>query len=230
MKNRLMRKISLFFVFSMSVALGVSAIGFSLHKFDCITRLSTLETINADLSEVKTAIKIDLKRDKIIRRIMEIISKYNKKMPSSIKCEIAGEIYKMSLKYDNLNIDLLCATITHESAATWNPKIVSQKGAMGLMQIMPKTGKYLAQLENLPWTNDRDVLFNQVNSIRLGSRYLSSLIEFYGLEGGLAAYNGGGKRAAMWLAQNKADGILWQETQNYVPAIMRLYNSYKNLD
>ena len=228
MKNKLIKKSSFFSIFSLAVALGLSAIGFSLHDFEGFTRISTLGKIDIGLEKIRTTIDIDLKRDKVIRRMMKIIDTYNKRMPSSIKYKIACEIYKMDLKYDNINVDLICATITHESAATWDQKITSQKGALGLMQIMPKTGKYLAQLENLEWINSKTILFNPVYNIRLGSRYLSSLIEVYGLEGGLAAYNGGGKRAAMWLANNKADGILWQETQNYVPAIIRLYNKYKN--
>ena len=31
----------------------------------------------------------------------------------------------MEVKYENLNVDLICATITHESARTWDPKVVS---------------------------------------------------------------------------------------------------------
>lgn len=228
MRNKIIKKISFISIFAISVALGISAIGFSVHDFESIARISTLGKIGTDLEKLRTTIDVDLKRDKIIRSVMKIIDIYNKQMPSSIKYKIACEIYKMELKYDNLNADLICATITHESAATWDQKIASRKGALGLMQIMPKTGKYLAQLENIEWINTKTILYNPVYNIRLGSRYLSSLIESYGLEGGLAAYNGGGKRAELWLSNNKVDGILWQETQKYVPAIIRLYNRYKN--
>ena len=47
-----------------------------------------------------------------------------------------------------------------------------------------------------------------IYNLRLGCRFLSTLIEIYGIEGGLAAYNGGEKLAALWLANNKAKGIL----------------------
>ena len=87
---------------------------------------------------------------------------------------------------------------------------------------------FLAELEKISWTNARDILSNPITNIQFGSRYLSSLVDLFGIEGGLAAYNGGERKATLWLANNKAEGILWRETQHYVPAVMRLYNLYKN--
>ncbi len=144
-----------------------------------------------------------------------------------MKYKIASEINDASMKYDNLDVDLICATITHETGFTWDPKIVSPAGAVGLMQVMPPTGKFLARVEGIPWTNASDVLLDPVLNIRLGSRYLSSLVEMYEIDGGLAAYNGGGKRAKMWLAQNRKKGVLYKETQNYVPAVLALYEKFR---
>jgi len=67
------------------------------------------------------------------------MNRFNKEMPAAKKQAIADEILEMTLKYPNLDVDLICATITHESDRSWNPKIVSKAGAMGLMQIMPRT-------------------------------------------------------------------------------------------
>jgi soluble lytic murein transglycosylase len=208
--------------------LGISAIGFTISKYEKVEKLSPVDSIELSLNEIQNAVNADQIRDRAIREIMNIAEKYNKNLPSSINYQIANEIYNMEMKFDNLNVDLICATITHESASTWNPKVVSYKGAIGLMQIMPRTGKFLALSENMNWTSSKEVLFDPVNNVRLGCLYLSSLIEIYGVEGGLAAYNGGEKKAATWLANNKATGILWRETQKYVPAVMRLYNKYKN--
>ncbi|GBE27589.1 soluble lytic murein transglycosylase precursor [bacterium BMS3Bbin03] len=106
--------------------------------------------------------------------------------------------------------------------------MTSPVGAMGLMQIMPGTGMFLSEFEGIAWINAETVLFNPIYNIRLGTRYLSTLIDIYGLQGGLAAYNGGEKRAALWLAHNKANGILWPETQKYVPAVLNLYQQFQN--
>ena len=161
------------------------------------------------------------------QKIVTIMNWYNKKMPAEIKQAIADEILEMTLRYSNLDVDLICATITHESARSWNPKVVSKAGAMGLMQIMPRTGKWLAKSEGVEWTSTEAVLFDPIHNIRLGTRYLSKLINTYDLEGGLAAYNGGWKRAKKWLANDKADGILWAETRSYIPHVLKLYDKYR---
>ena len=162
------------------------------------------------------------------QKIVTIMNWYNKKMPAAMKQAIADEILEMTLKYPNLDVDLICATITHESARSWNPKVVSKAGAMGLMQIMPRTGKWLAKSEGVEWTSTEAVLFDPIHNIRLGTRYLSKLINTYDLEGGLAAYNGGWKRAKKWLANDKADGILWAETRSYIPHVLKLYDKYRS--
>ncbi len=161
------------------------------------------------------------------QKIVTIMNWYNKKMPAAKKQAIADEILEMALRYSNLDVDLICATITHESARSWNPKVVSKAGAMGLMQIMPRTGKWLAKSEGVEWTSTEAVLFDPIHNIRLGTSYLSKLINTYDLEGGLAAYNGGWKRAKKWLANDKADGILWAETRSYIPQVLKLYDKYR---
>lgn len=226
--HKFYRDFSFIIIYFLAVALGVCTISFTVGDNTHIIKYSTLDMIENDLGKLEHIQKFNSCRDFKITEVINIIDKHNANMSQNLKYSIANEIYQMDLKYENLNIDLICATITHESANTWNPKVVSKKGAMGLMQIIPKTGKFLSELENIPWTNSKDILFNPIINIRFGCRYLSSLVELFGVEGGLAAYNGGEKRAAMWLTSNKADGILWRETQHYVPAVMRLYNKYKN--
>jgi len=100
-------------------------------------------------------------------------------------------------------------------------------GAMGLMQIMPTTGMFLCDYEGIQWTTPEDILFNPIYNVRLGCRYLSSLIHAYEVDGGLAAYNGGEKRAAMWLRSNRQNDILWEETRGYVPAVLKLYKKFR---
>ena len=162
------------------------------------------------------------------QKIIAIMTRFNREMPIEKKQAIADEILEMTLKYPNLDVDLICATITHESDRSWDPKVVSRAGAMGLMQIMPRTGKWLGKFEGVEWTSTEAVLFNPIYNIRLGTRYLSKLIHTYDLEGGLAAYNGGWKRAKKWLANDKAEGILWAETRSYIPNVLKLYDEYRS--
>lgn len=207
----------------------ISFAGFSIKLVQIDQNQKKIKGLELALMDLKAAMNIDSVRQYNIQKIMGIIDAYNSNLPSSTKYEIADEIYRLSIQYTNLNIDLICATITHESAMTWDPLVTSKAGAMGLMQIMPVTGIFLASEEGVTWTNAEEILYDPLYNLRLGARYLSTLIEIYGIEGGLAAYNGGERRASLWLASNKAQGILFTETENYIPTIMKLYEDYQKL-
>lgn len=214
------------------LALILAIIFLFSYKFIDLNRAQEnpkLRVLEKSLQDIRAAMNIDSVRQYNIQKIMKIIEKYNKNMPSGMKYEIADEIYNMSIKYTNLDVDLICATITHESGSTWEAEIVSEAGAMGLMQIMPALGLWIAYYEGITWTSSEEILFNPIYNIRIGSRKLSTFINMYDLEGGLAAYNGGEKRAAIWMANNKADGILWSETSNYIPHILKYYQEFKAL-
>ncbi len=174
--------------------------------------------------------RIDSSRHVGMTKITGIINRYNNEMPTDLRQQIAEEIYRMSQKYPNLNIDFILATITHESAKTWEPTVTSYVGAMGLMQIMPSTGAYLAVKEGVEWTSAEDILYDPILNIRLGCRYLHDLVQVYQHDGGLAAYNGGPKRAEMWIESNRNNNILFAETRDYVPAILKLYAEFQNLE
>ncbi len=183
--------------------------------------------ISVLLQEQQSLAAIDSERRASVNKIVGIISRYNKNMSEENKQTIANEIYLMTRKYANLDVDFICATITHESAKSWEPQVVSKAGALGLMQIMPTTGAYLALQEGIEWTTSEQVLHDPVVNIRLGCRYLSELVTMYQQDGGLAAYNGGPKRAEIWIASNRNQNSLVAETRNYVPAILKLYDQFR---
>ncbi|MFQ5772835.1 MAG: lytic transglycosylase domain-containing protein [bacterium] len=217
------------FKFSLMVGYLVIIFSIIIHQ-KMLDKKITNETLKLQqqVEQMDSFIKIDKLHKENINKVLLVLNRYNDSMPFAQKYAIASEISMATMKYDNLDVDLICATITHESAFTWDSKIVSPAGALGLMQVMPATGQFLAKIEGLKWTTPEEILFDPVLNIRLGSRYLSSLIELYDVDGGLAAYNGGGKRVEMWLAQNRAHGILYEETQNYVPAVLSLYQEFRN--
>ncbi len=201
-----------------------------IHTFvSYLNNKNEMEKLGHELVDLKSAMNIDSVRQYKIQKILSIIERHNSKLTSMEAYDISSEIYDMSVKYANINTDLLCAVITHESALTWNPQIVSKAGAMGLMQIMPVTGYFLAQAEGLDWTSPTEMLCNPIYNIRLGARFLSMLIDQYGLDGGLAAYNGGEKQASIWLANGKDNHYLFTETRDYIPAVVKLYDTYKGV-
>lgn len=207
----------------------VVAIGVGVRYVLNSRHAAKIAELEASIREMQSTINVDSIRQFNIQKIISIINDYNVDMPVHQKYEIAEEIIRMATKYENLNVDLICATITHESAGTWDPEVKSPAGAMGLMQVMPATGMFVAAYEDINWTSPQEVLYNPIYNIRIGSRYLSSLIENYDVDGGLAAYNGGERRAALWIGSGKAAGILAKETQDYVPAIQRLYQEYQDM-
>ncbi|MFQ5751863.1 MAG: transglycosylase SLT domain-containing protein, partial [bacterium] len=138
------------------------------------TEQSKLLKLEQSAKSIQAIIQIDNVRRNTCRKVLQIIARHNPEMPAGLKKEIANEIYTMSQKYPNLDVDLICATITHESARTWDPKVVSKAGALGLMQVMPGTGEWLAKYEAISWTSAEDILCNPIYNIRIGARYLSA--------------------------------------------------------
>jgi soluble lytic murein transglycosylase len=119
-------------------------------------------------------------------------------------------IGEASRTYD-LSFSLIKAIIRAESA--FNPKAVSSKGALGLMQIMPEN------LESLKV----DDPFNPKQNIMGGSRYFKSLLERF--EGkvplALAAYNAGPATVETY-----RDVPPYQETKAYVQRVMKFFHAY----
>jgi len=228
LKGTTYRKMKLTLLTFLIVITCLSVISFSFKYYSFEETAAKVSDIERTLQNLRAAMNVDSVRQYNIQKIMGIIEEYNYNLPPNQKYEIANEIYNMSIKYPNLDVDLICATITHESALTWRPDVKSEAGAMGLMQIMPTTGILLAQAEGIPWTTPQDILFDPIYNIRLGCRYLSALIKSYNTDGGLAAYNGGEKRAALWIANDRNYSLLWEETRGYVPAVLKLYEKFKN--
>ena len=93
-----------------------------------------------------------------------------------------------------LPMELVLGVILVESAG--NNFAVSSVGAMGLMQLMPRTGEAVAAQLGMLWEGPT-TLFDPVANVRLGIVYLEGLVERYEtLTTALAAYNWGPTRIA----------------------------------
>jgi soluble lytic murein transglycosylase len=94
---------------------------------------------------------------------------------------------------------LVLAVIKCESS--FNNYAVSGVGAKGLMQVMPDTGKYLAEKRGLELGHANN-LFDPETNVELGTFYLADLIERFGsVENALVAYNAGPSMARKILAK-----------------------------
>lgn len=123
-----------------------------------------------------------------IRKIVAVMERHNKDMHPQLKRDIAHEIYRMTIRYPNLDADIICDAITYSSRKTWDPKILSSTGVLGLMGIRPEVGELVARCEGIEWTTKAEVLLDPIYNIRIGARYLSTLIGRFGFEKGLLVY------------------------------------------
>ena len=92
-----------------------------------------------------------------------------------------------------LSADIVMRVMMAESSG--NPRIVSSKGAMGCMQIMPATWAYLSARYNLG-ADPFDARRNMIG----GAMYLAELMAGYGMAGAIAAYNAGPGRYERYAA------------------------------
>ena len=137
---------------------------------------------------------------------------------------------------------LVLSVIRQESF--FNSDAVSRVGAVGLMQIMPQTGRKLARsLGVRPF--ERQLLFDPDVSIRLGTRFLGDQVRSFeqgpaqnlGTALGLAAYNAGPSVARSWLERFPSEDldafverIPYKETRLYVKKVLKNYAIYRTLN
>ncbi len=104
----------------------------------------------------------------------------------------------------------------------------SNAGAVGLMQLMPATGRDVAKEIKLPYSG-LATLVDPESNIRLGTTYLGQMAERYGGNQVLAtaAYNAGPHRVDRWLPENGTiDARIWienipfNETREYVKRVL----------
>ena len=127
---------------------------------------------------------------------------------------------------------LAAAVIKAESG--FNEGALSEAGAIGLMQIMPDTGEWIAeQLEGLS-EYEKMGLREPTMNLKFGIWYLSELMKEYGGDEvkALAAYNAGLGNVKRWEEEGwrgEVEGIPYAETREYVKRVLRIREKYREL-
>jgi soluble lytic murein transglycosylase len=119
----------------------------------------------------------------------------------------------------------------------WNPHAFSRVGARGLMQLMPGTGRRIAEHLGVAIATD-DQLFEPTLNVRLGLAYLNELSGHF--EGRLplvlASYNAGEEQVGKWWSNRRGDdieefiaNIPFRETRRYVQRVYGYYAEYQRI-
>jgi soluble lytic murein transglycosylase len=112
--------------------------------------------------------------------------------------------------------------------SAFRPDARSSSGAMGLMQVMPATGRQVARTLKAPIKKINE-LFGVERNIEIGSAYLQSLNQRFNQNMVLAtaAYNAGPHKVSQWLPPHEGlpadvwiDTIPYRETREYTRAVI----------
>jgi soluble lytic murein transglycosylase-like protein len=127
-------------------------------------------------------------RNRTIQEIQAILERQQTGLANVTKEELAEVIYEESIRYNHDPKFILALIAIESSFQNWS---VSERGAKGLMQIMPYVAQSLAQEIGIEWVGE-EILFNPFVNIRLGIYYLSRMTnDFNNLGLALEAYNYG---------------------------------------
>jgi soluble lytic murein transglycosylase-like protein len=118
----------------------------------------------------------------------------------------------------NHGIDPSLVKAVMKAESNFNPQALSNKGAQGLMQLMPDTARHMSVYDP----------FDPDDNIRGGARYLRLLDDTFqgNLELILAAYNAGPNR----VKEHNMNIPPFEETRNFIKRVKHYYNKLKNPD
>lgn len=187
-----------------------------------LTQLQALNSGNIDASQLQALIgeNADLTKLQELYNVQQkdpsnTLTSSQDGATSNENIEIA--IQAAAKKY-GVDEDFIKAMIKQESS--FRTDAVSKAGAMGLMQLMPKTA------ESLGVSNP----FNVMENVDGGTKYIKKLMDSFGgsKELALSAYNGGISRMnRRGVDTTEEISNMPKETQNYVDKVMKAYETYK---
>ncbi len=135
-------------------------------------------------------------------------------------------------------VDPMLALAVMREESHFSEESISSADARGLMQIIPRTGEWLAGKVYGPASFDVSQLFRPTVNIELGAYYLRYLLDRF--EGNvlfaIAAYNWGEGNFGRWMANSPPseldvfiENIPADETRRYVKKVLKSYAVYRSL-
>jgi soluble lytic murein transglycosylase len=131
------------------------------------------------------------------------------------------------------NFDPMLAAGLIRQESTFQADAVSRKDAVGLMQVLPQTGRLMSKHLKLRYAKTK--LFEPEFNIEVGMVYVANLLRDMGApEYALAAFNAGEDRIALWRSERKyeeipelVESIPFTETRDYVQIVLRNAEVYR---
>lgn len=177
------------------------------------------------------------KKDAALTQELEILSAYN--APIKKRAEQKAKIGRILVKFkarlgqepaaiaelimaqgERYDIDPLLILAMIKTESSFRRKVVSSKGAVGLMQVRPFIASSLAKEANIAYVGASNLKDGTVN-IKLGTHYIAKLIKRFGsLDMALEAYNRGPTRLVRQL--NKRQKI----RPIYADKVLRNYDRF----
>ena len=167
-----------------------------------------------------------------------LANRWNWHSRSAVTAHQSGLTDDYELRYPNaFETPLKNAAKRHDISLSWLSGLMrseslfmhdirSPAGALGLMQVMPRTGRQTAKELNLKWRGNR-TLINPSTNIRIGSYYLAKQLNRFGHPAlATAAYNAGPHRVKRWMPDKPMPLDVWvasipfTETRNYVQRVL----------
>lgn len=134
---------------------------------------------------------------------------------------------EISINANKFNVELPLVFAIVKAESNFNPNAISKMGAVGLMQIMPKTACFIADKIGKK-TNNLNLKDAKTN-LCLGTAYVSYLQnKFNNLDVVICAYNAGEGEVLNWIDSNgKLKTIKFEETKSYLSKVKNAYAIYK---
>jgi len=184
-------------IFEKSILKKLAGIMLLLNSVVLILTLSiiymnskAIRDVHQEIVELKATVEEEIKlREELfttLQKSASLLQEYNPRLDSITAFKYACKIYECS--EHPVTPELLTALIVVESSA--NHIAVSNKGAVGLTQVMPHV-----------WRYQKRELFNPYKNIEIGSKILKYYIDKYGINGGLSSYNSGNRKSSLRYAR-----------------------------
>jgi len=151
-------------------------------------QIGGVRKLRDELESAKGELTIARARYERAEKVIQYSTKYG------INAGLAGQVFDASLR-EGIDPELAFRLVRLESE--FNPRAVSKVGALGLTQLMPSTAKMLDKQ-----VVSREQLFNPQTNLRVGFRYLRSLLDQFKGNANLAL-----------LAYNRGEDAVWRDVR-----------------